>query len=86
METATASGEREAGTLRRGRTISLFGGDVPVRVLVALAIFVAVFMVVWVGLWAALGSLGMVLGMFAAGVAGAFAVKLYGDRFDDAST
>ena len=83
MDNATAFGRRDAGTLRQGRTVSFFGGELPVRVLVALAIFVAVFMVVWLALWAVAGALGMVLGMFAAGIAGAFAVKLYGDRFDD---
>ena len=81
MESATASARRNAGTLRQGRTISFFGGELPLRVLVALAIFVAVFMVVWIALWAVAGVLGMVLGIFAAGIAGAFAVKLYGDRF-----
>ena len=82
MESATASRTDEAGTLRQGRTITFFGGEVPVRMLAALAIFVAVFMVVWMALWTVAGSLGMVLGMFVAGIAGAFAVKLYGDRFD----
>ena len=83
MESAAAS-RREVGKLRQGRAIRFFGGQVPVRMIIAIAIFVAAFMVIWMALWFAIGMLGLVFGMLPAIAAGLLAVKLYGDRLDSA--
>lgn len=69
--------------LQEGGTVSLGFADIPVRTLVAIALFVVVFTVVWMLLWTALGGLGLALGPLAAAVAAGFAVKLYADRERD---
>jgi hypothetical protein len=73
-EVATATAEREARPLLGGSGVSLFGGEIPYRALIAIAIFVAVFTVVLVGLWALLGGIGLALGWIVALVVGALAV------------
>lgn len=66
--------------LGEGSTFSLGFAVLPVRALVAMAIFVVVFMVAWMILWAVGGGMGLGLGWILAAVAGALAVKLYSDR------
>ncbi len=71
-----AAADREAERLQAGPGFSLFGGEVPYRVLVAFAIFIVVFLAVWAGLWALLGGIGIALGWILAALAGALAVRL----------
>jgi hypothetical protein len=66
--------------LGEGSTLSVGFAELPVRSLVAMALFVAVFMVVWMILWAVGGGLGLGLGWILAAGVGALAVKLYADR------
>lgn len=68
--------DREARSLQEGRSFSLLGGEIPLRVLAALGIFVAVFVAVMLALWAALGGIGLALGLIVGALAGALAVKL----------
>jgi hypothetical protein len=68
--------DREARSLQQGRSVSLLGGEIPLRVLAAFAIFIAVFVAVLLALWAALGGVGLALGMIVGALVGALAVKL----------
>ena len=68
--------DREARSLHEGRSVSLLGGEIPLRVLAAFAIFIAVFVAVLMVLWAALGGVGLALGWIVAALVGALAVKL----------
>ena len=71
-----AFADREAQSLQEGPGISLFGGKIPYRALLAGGVFVLVFVLVWAGLWALLGGIGLALGWILAAVAGALAVRL----------
>lgn len=71
-----AFADREAQALQKGPGISLFGGKIPYRLLVAIGVFVLVFVLVWAGLWALLGGIGLTLGWILAAVTGALAVRL----------
>ena len=71
-----ALADREAESLQQGPGISLFGGEIPYRALIALAVFVVVFVAVWAALWGLLGGIGLALGWILAAVAGALAVRL----------
>jgi hypothetical protein len=66
----------ETERLQQGRTVSLLGNPVPVRVLIALGIFLVVFMLVWTALWALGGGLGLGIGWIPAAILGAFAIRL----------
>ena len=72
--------DREARRLGEGPGITLFGGKIPYRTLLAIAVFVGVFLLVWVPLWAALGGVGLGLGWIPAAAAGAAAVWLLARR------
>jgi hypothetical protein len=73
-----AAADREAQTLQEGPGISLFGAEIPYRVLIAIAVFVVVFVAVWAAVWALLGGIGLALGWIFAAVVGALAVRLVG--------
>lgn len=78
LDELRAEAGTEADRLQRGRAISFFGNPLPVRTLVALAVFVVVFMAVWAALWAAMGGVGLGLGWIPAAVLGALAVGVWG--------
>lgn len=70
---------RSGATFRplwEGRAISLFGGQVPLRALAALAVFLPVFVLLYLALWELLGNVGLVLGWIAALLVAAVAVLL----------
>ena len=78
LSEARALAESQADRLQEGRTVSLFGAAVPVRVLIALGVFVLVFMLVWTALWGLAGGIGLALGWIPATLAGMLAVGLVG--------
>ena len=80
MDSAASAAETEMRKLQGGPAVSVFGASLPVRILLALAIFIAVFMVVLMALWSMIGGLGLGLGWILAMGAGLVAVKLYADR------
>jgi hypothetical protein len=80
LDELRSTADAEVERLQRGRTISMLGAEVPVRVLIALGVFLVVFMVVWTGMWALGGGLGLALGWIPAAVIGAFAIRLTGQR------
>ena len=63
-----------ARALDSGPTVSILGGEVSRRTLLALGTFVLVFLLVWVALWGVFGGVGLVLGWIVATAAGAAAV------------
>ena len=73
-----ASAENETSRLQEGPTVSMLGGAVPARVLVALGVFVVVFTVVYLALFGLLGGLGLALGWIPAAAVAFLAVQLVG--------
>lgn len=73
-----ASAESETSRLQRGPTVSLLGGSVPARVLIALGVFVVVFTVVYLALFGLLGGLGLALGWIPAAAVAFLAIQLVG--------
>ncbi len=71
-----AMADAEADSLQRGRTVSLLGASVPLRTLIAIAIFIVVFMLAWTALWALLGTIGLALGWIPAALLGVLAIRL----------
>ena len=80
LEETSEEAQADLEALNEGRSISIMGTELPVRVLVAMGIFLAVFMAIWMLLWAAAGGAGLGLGWIVATVAGAVAVRLYSRR------
>ena len=68
-EAAQEEADAALRPLGEGSTFSVGFAVLPVRALVAMAIFVVVFMVAWMILWAVGGGLGLGLGWILAGVA-----------------
>ena len=86
-----ATAEAETERLRHGRTVSFFGDPLPVRSLIAIAVFVVVFLLVWSALWATGGGLGLGLGWIPAAAVAALAVAVlgrivWGEPADDRET
>ena len=75
-EEVAATAGREGRPLLEGSSISLFGGELPHRTLLAIGVFVVVFMLVWVALWGLVGGWGLGLGWIIAAAVGALAVWL----------
>jgi hypothetical protein len=78
LDAVVAEAGTEAERLQRGRALSFFGNPLPVRTLIALAVFLVVFMAVWTALWATMGGAGLGLGWIPAAVLGALAVGVWG--------
>ena len=76
LDEVERQGRDELEKLSSGPSVSLFGGELPVRALVAIGVFVLTFIVSWMLLWAILGGLGFGLGWIVGAVLGAVAVKL----------
>jgi hypothetical protein len=76
LDELQTAADAETQRLQQGRTVSLLGNPVPVRVLIALGIFLVVFMIVWTALWALGGGLGLALGWIPAAIVGAFAIRV----------
>jgi hypothetical protein len=74
---ALEAADREARRLQEGPGITLFGGQISYRALIAIGIFIAAFMAVWVVLWAGMGGVGLGLGWIPAAAAGVAAVGLF---------
>ena len=68
--------EGEASRVLGCRTISLFGSPLPVRAVVAVALFAVVFVLVWLAAWALLGGIGIALGWIPAAILAWLAVRL----------
>jgi hypothetical protein len=77
--------EAEARKLEEGPKLPFLGGRLPVRTMVAMAIFVVLFALVWMALWAILGSIGLVLGWIVAAIVATVGVKLAADRMSSSS-
>jgi hypothetical protein len=77
--------DREVSTFQQGPGPRLFGGVLPVRALIAIALFVVVFVAVWMAFWALAGGLGLALGWIPAALVGALAVVIAGRSFSSAS-
>ncbi len=69
-----------ARALYSGPTVSILGGEVSRRTLLALGTFVLVFLLVWIALWGVFGGVGLVLGWIVATAAGGAAVWLLARR------
>jgi len=78
---ARSIAEEETARLQAGSTVPMLGARMPVRTLVALAVFLVAFMVVWVAFWGLAGGLGLALGWIPAAVVGAFAIAVV-NRFE----
>jgi len=70
----------QARALDSGPTVSILGGEVARRTLLALGAFVLVFLLVWIALWGVFGSVGLALGWIVATAAGGGAVWLLAQR------
>ena len=75
LDEVEQQGRAELEKLSSGRTISVLGGELPVRALVAIGVFALTFVATWMLLWAILGTVGFALGWIVGAVVGAAAVK-----------
>jgi hypothetical protein len=81
VERIERHGRQELETLAEGPTVSYFGGELPVRAAVAVAVFALTFVACWLLLWALLDTMGFALGWLVAGAAAVGAVRLTADWF-----
>lgn len=70
----------QARALDSGPKVSILGGEVSRRTLLALGVFVLVFLLVWIALWGVFGGVGLALGWILATAAGGAAVWLLAQR------
>ena len=81
VERIEREGRRELEKLTEGPTVSYFGGELPLRAAVAIAVFALTFAACWLLLWALLDTFGFALGWLVAGAAAVGAVKLTADWY-----